>query len=74
MWGEFKKKWVEAEEVVVPLAGVSESLSRLLEPLLVHAKQEWQQHSAKEVSPFTRVSWLQWGQQIMQTDTHALIK
>lgn len=67
-------RWVEVEEVAVPLAGVSESLSRLLEPFLVHAKQEWQQDSAKEVSPFTRVPWLQWGQQIMQTDTHALIK
>lgn len=64
---------MEVEEVTVPLVGVSESLSRLLEPLLVHTKQEWQQDSAKEVSPFTKVSWLQWGQQIMQTDTHALI-
>lgn len=67
MWGKFKKKKKGGggggvEEVVVPLAGVSQSVSRLLEPLLVHAKQEWQQDSAKEVSPFTGVSWLQWGQ------------
>lgn len=36
--------------------GGFESLSRLLEPLLVQAKQEWQQDSAKEVSPLTEVN------------------
>lgn len=34
-------KWVEVKEVVGLLAGVLESPSRLLEPLLVYAKQEW---------------------------------
>lgn len=65
-------RWVEAEEEVVLLllAGVSESLSRLLEPLLIHAKQEWQQDSAIEVSPFTAVSCLRWGQRSWKRSTN----
>lgn len=51
------------------MGGGLETLSRLLEPLLAQAKQEWQQDSAWEVSPFTAVSQREGGRTAWQRST-----